>query len=397
MDGDARPPAGPEGVTGYTVRLDARTEPVLRPVPHALYAPMERQADEHQEATEEVAPRAPRWKKALYWFLGLCVLGALIVAGVLYWLQARQFESTDDAFIDGHVSQVSAQIGGRVVKLNVDDNEDVKAGQKLLDLDPRDYQVKLDQARAQQAQAAAQVDQAKATLGTQQAALDQAQANVRVAEADLQTAQTDLARYRAIDPKAITRQLLDTQAMNVKSAQAKLEANRQAVEGARANLTVQKAQIEAAQANLQAASVAVANAELQLSYTHVLAPRDGKVARRTVEVGNYVNPGQALLAVVGADRWVTANFKETQLATMRVGQYVRVGIDACPEGPFDAKVDSFQPGSGMVFSALPAENATGNYVKVVQRVPVKIVFDDADFEGCQLSPGMSVEPKVRVR
>ena len=343
---------------------------------------------------EEQGP--PIWKRPLYIVIGLLVLAALIVAGVLYWLHARQYESTDDAFIDGYISRVSAQVAARVTQLEVRDNETVTAGQVILRLDPRDYQVKVEQAKAQRAQAAAELDQARAQLQLQQANLDQARAQVRVAQADLGQQQSDLARYRAIDPKAITKQQLDTSNAQTKSAAARLDSAKQAVGGAQAQIEAQKAQIEASTANLGAADVAVANAELQLSYTEVTAPQNGKVTNRSVDVGNYVNPGQALLAIVPSEMWVTANFKETQLAEIKIGQHVRVSVDACPDAEIAAHVQSFQAGTGAVFSSLPAENATGNYVKVVQRLPVKIVFDHA-VDNCRLAPGLSVEPRVTVR
>ena len=340
-----------------------------------------------------------RGKKLLYWLVGLLVLGALVTAGVLYWLHSRHYETTDDAYIDGNISQIAAQVGGRVTRIAFQDNQEVRAGQVLLELDPRDFQMRLDQAVSQRVQAQAQSAQARAQLSLQQANLDQAQANVRVTEADLGQAQADLARYRAIDPKAITRQQLDNQGATAKSAIAKLDANRQAVAGARAQIEAQRAMVAAQDAAGQQAEVTVRNAQLQLSYTTILAPADGQVTKRTVELGNYVNPGQSLLAVVQDRLWVTANFKETQLAGMSPGQHVRVRVDACPDVDLDAKVTSFQGGSGQVFSSLPAENATGNFVKVVQRLPVRINFDDpaAARTRCRMAPGMSVSPRVTVR
>lgn len=352
-------------------------------------------SDDGEQASEK--PPMSRRKKLLYWAICLLILSALIIGGVFYWLNSRHYETTDDAFIDGYISQIAAQVSGRVTRIAFEDNQQVKAAQLLVELDPRDYQVKLDQAMAQRTQAAAQADQSRAQLGLQNANLDQAAANVRVTEADLQQAQTDLARYRAIDPKAITRQQLDTSTSTTRSAQAKLDANRQAVSGTRAQVEAQRAAVAAADASVKQADVAVANAELQLSYTHVVAPTDGQVTKRTVELGNYVNPGQSLLAVVPNRMWVTANFKETQLALMKPGQYVRVRVDACPDFDINARVDSFQAGSGSVFSALPAENATGNYVKVVQRLPVRINFEQQDLSSCRMAPGMSVSPRVTVR
>jgi membrane fusion protein (multidrug efflux system) len=387
MDGDLRQPPRPQ------------TDPDL------AHAEAPTPVRDHQAAPATPAsadtpekPPKPGWKKALYWLIAAIAAGALIVGIALYWLEARHYENTDDAFIDGRQSQVSAQVGAKVITLAVDDNQPVHAGDMLLQLDPRDFKVKLDQARAQRAQAAAQLLQAQAGLLQQQATIDQAEANVRVTEADLGQQQTDLARYRAIDPKAITRQQLDTATAQTRSAAARLDANKQAVGAARAQLEAQKAQVEAARANVQAADATIENAELQLSYATVQAPIDGRVTKMTVEVGNYVNPGQSLLAIMPDTFWVTANFKETQLALMRPGQPVSVRVDACPGVALDAHVDSVQSGTGAVFSSLPAENATGNYVKVVQRVPVKIVFDKQPDEAtCRLLPGLSVAPRVTVR
>ncbi len=363
--------------------------------------PGDKKAGDKDDKAKDAAkkPPMPRGKRLLYWFVGLLVLATLVTAGVLYWLNSRHYETTDDAYIDGNISQVSAQVGGRVVRIAFADNQEVRAGQVLVELDPRDFQVRLDQARSQRTQAQAQAAQTRAQLALQQANLDQAQANVRVTEADLGQAQADLARYRAIDPKAITRQQLDNQGAATKSAGAKLDANRQAVAGARAQIEAQRAMVAAQDAAVQQAEVTVRNAELQLSYATILAPADGQVTKRTVEMGNYVNPGQSLLAVVQDAMWVTVNFKETQLAAMQPGQYVRIRVDACPDLDLDARIGSFQGGSGQIFSSLPAENATGNFVKVVQRVPVRVNFDDSARarEKCRMAPGMSVSPRVTVR
>ncbi len=416
--GPARSMARDDGGWGYSAQFESaplasparlldrdsppprRTQPGRRPDPAKKADTEDDKAppkDEKGDGDAPEKPPTPRWKKTLYWAAGLLVLAALIIGGVLYWLHARHYETTDDAFVDGYISQIAAQVPGRVIRIAFDDNQQVKAGQVLVELDPRDYQVKLDQAAAQRTQAVAQAEQARAQLGLQQANVDQASANVRVTEADLQQAQTDLARYRSIDPKAITKQQLDTSSSTVKSAQARLDANRQAVVAARAQVQAQRAAVAAADSSLKQADVAVANAELQLSYTHVTAPSDGQATKRTVDLGNYVNAGQALLAVVPSRMWVTANFKETQLALMQPGQYVRVRVDACPDLDINARVDSFQAGSGSVFSSLPAENATGNYVKVVQRVPVRITFEEQDLSRCRMAPGMSVTPRVTVR
>ncbi len=338
---------------------------------------------------------ARRWPRLL---AAVIVVLLLAGGGLAYWLDARHYQSTDDAFIDAHISQVSAQISGRVVRLLVRDNQTVRAGQELVTIDPRDAAVRLDQMIAQHDQAAAQLEQARATLPIRQADLDEATANIRASQADRTQSQRDLARYTAINPRAISAQLIDQARAGASSTQARLDAARHAEAGMRAQLAAARTQVDAAAAALRTAESNVADARLQLSYTHVVAPADGRVARRTVEVGNYVNQGQSLLAVVQPDCWVTANLKESQLTRLQPGQPVRVTVDAFAGHLLAARVDSLQSGTGSVFSSLPAENATGNYVKIVQRLPVKIVFDDA--QACTrmaLAPGMSVEPRITVR
>ena len=349
----------------------------------------------HSSTGEAPAPKGRSWLRILLIF---AVLLGVLLGGVLYWLEARHYVTTDDAFIDGYISQVSPQIGGRVVRLLVQDNQFVTAGQVLVEIDPRDAQTRLDQMLAQRDQAAAQLEQARATLPERQAELDQAAANIRVSQADLSQNQRDLARYTAVNPRAITAQTLDQARATATGAQARLEAARQAAAGMRAQLVVARTQVDAAEAALRTADSNVANARLQLGYTKVVAPAPGTIARRTVDVGNYVGIGQALMAVVQQSCWVTANLKESQLTLLRPGQAARVTVDAYPGHPLAAHVDSVQRGTGAVFSSLPAENATGNYVKIVQRLPVKLVFDDAGV--CQrmvLAPGMSVEPRITVR
>jgi len=321
----------------------------------------------------------------------------LIGAGIAYWLHARHFESTDDAFIDGYVTQMASRVSGQVTDLKFADNQHVTAGQTLVGIDPRDYQVRLDQAKAQRANATAVSRQARAQFGVQQASLDQSTANVRVTEADLQQAQKDYRRFTSINPHAVTQQQIDAATATYQSAQARRDAAKQAVEGARAQLQATKAQVVASETQVQQADANVADAELQLSYCTIVAPVSGSIGHRTVGVGNYVNPGQAMFAIVQDGPWVTANFKETQLAAMHPGQKVEIEVDAIPSVTFHGYIDSFQPGTGSEFSVLPAENATGNYVKIVQRVPVKIDFAANSVSNYMLSPGMSVVPTVKVR
>lgn len=358
------------------------------------------EASQSKETTpgERRAPEKPnRWKRMLGFGIGGLVLIGLAVGGTMHWLNARHFESTDDAMINAYSTQMAPRVAGQVTKLLFADNQHVPAGQALLLIDPRDYQAKLDQARAQQAGAEASLQQAQAQVVVQQSAVDQATANTRVQEADLLQARQDYERFQKINPNAVTRQQVDAATATFHSAQAKLDAGRQTVEGARAQVRAAQAQVLAAQASMKQAEAATQMAELQLSYCSIIAPAAGIVTHRTVEAGNYVTAGQPMFALVQDERWITANFKETQLAGIRPGQDVDVTIDAAPSVRFHGRVDSFQAGTGSAFSTLPAENATGNYVKIVQRLPVKIVFDDPKLKDHILAPGMSVVPSVRVR
>ena len=327
--------------------------------------------------------------------LPLCGLG--ILKGYDIWRASLHYETTDDAFVDAHISQVGPQVSGPVTKIPVRDNEEVAAGQLLVEIDPRDYENRLAQARAQLATSVAQRRQAEAQLDLQTANIDQAAANLKAMEADDLQARQDQARYAALSSNAVTRQSVDHANASAASSAAKVEAGRQALLAARAQLAVTQAQFEAAKATVDQSQTQVDNAVLQLSYTKIKAPVAGRVTKRSAEVGNYVTPGQVMLSIVPEEVWVTANFKETQLADMKPGQKVDIYIDAFPKDPFEGHVDSFQTGTGSAFSVLPAENATGNYVKVVQRLPVKLVFDAEPSALRRLAPGMSVQPKVEVR
>ena len=327
---------------------------------------------------ETTAPR-----RSLRPFIILAVvLGAIALGCLGYWLLNRGYITTDDAEIDGNIYQIAPQIAGRVLAVPVADNQHVLAGQVLAVLDDRDEAAAVVKAQADVAQAKAQLVVAQANVGEMAAQLVEAQAN-------LQQAGQDYARYRAVNQRAITQQQLDAATAVIHSAQAKVQAAQAAQAGAQANIV-------AAQANVREAEVGLRNARLQLSYTRITAPAAGHVATKTVQVGNVVAPGSALMAVVGDGVWVTANFKETQLAGIAPGAKASVAVDAVPGVSFAAHVDSIQYGTGAVFSLLPAENATGNFVKIVQRVPVKLVFDDSRVTNYLLAPGMSVEPSIDV-
>jgi membrane fusion protein (multidrug efflux system) len=331
---------------------------------------------------------------------GAALLLLLIVAVTIWWLHARHYETTDDAFIDTHLVHVSPQVAGRVVRVHVDDNQRVNAGDPIVDIDPALLQAHLDQVTAQATQTQTQLSLAHAQVEVAQASLEQAEATEAGAAAQAENAARDLARYRALKatlPSAVAQQQLDQAVATADNTAAQHDAAARQVQGAAAQVTAANAQVAAAEAQVKAAEAQVEDAQINLGYTHVTAAMPGTVAQRTVAVGNYVSPGQEMLALVPLQVWVTANFKETELAHMRIGQPADVSVDACPGAKIRGHVDSVQRGAGQAFGVLPPENATGNWVKVVQRVPVKIVFDDLQVDGCTLGPGMSVEATVKVR
>ncbi|MGH8023560.1 MAG: HlyD family secretion protein, partial [Limisphaerales bacterium] len=307
------------------------------------------------------------------------------------------YEDTDDAFIDGYITYISPRVSGPVIRLMIRDNEEVKAGDALLEIDPSDYETAVARARADLAAARSQVDSARAQVSVSQSKVTQAQAAVVSAEAENERATADLKRYESVERRAISRTAFDLTQAQARSAAADLQSARSQVKSAAAGLTLSKAGVETADAAMQQAQARLKLAELNLSYTKIVAPFDGRITARTVQPGNYVQPGQALFALVPQTVWVTANFKETQLTHMHPGQPVEVHVDAYPQYEFKARVDSLQAGTGAKFSLLPPENAVGNYVKVVQRVPVKIVFDEALPTNLDIAPGMSVEPRVKVK
>jgi membrane fusion protein, multidrug efflux system len=343
--------------------------------------------------------RAQRRRRLLIAFLGSLAI-IVIAGGVDWWLHARNWVSTDDAFIDVHMVQVSPQVAGRVSAVPVHDNQEVHAGQPLVELDPADFQAKLDQAVANQESAAGQLAQARAQLAVAQAGLDQARAEVGVADANAINAATNLKRSQElarVGSMALSRQQLDNDTATARSTGASLAAAQHKVAVADAQLALNKTQVTTAEAGVRAAAAQVEQARLNLSYTEVHASVAGRIASKSVAVGDYVQVGQNLMALVPDEVWVTANFKETDLNHMRVGQPVDIYVDAYPEKVFHGHVDSFQAGSGAAFSLLPPQNATGNYVKVVQRVPVKIVFASPPGGHWLLGPGMSVVPYVKIR
>lgn len=328
---------------------------------------------------------------------------ALAATALTSWLAyAAKFEETDDAFIEADVHPVSSRITGDVLEVLVEDNQFVTKGQPLAKLDPRDYEMKLAFARTALEQAAAQIPQAEAALARAQAAGREAAAKVEVTVAQKEKARLDFERAEKLyttEGRAISRQDYDSAKSAYDAATASHTAAVASHEASAAGVSAAEADLSMAKAGRDHAQTAMDDAELQLSYTVLRAPDAGRIGKRTLQTGQHVQPGQALLAVVSQDTWVVANFKENQLSQMRAGQPVEIKIDAIHGQSFQGRVDSFSPGTGAKFTLLPPDNATGNFTKIVQRLPVKILLDEAEVKAfsAQLSPGLSVIATVRVK
>jgi len=416
-----------------------------------------------------IAPKLPKGgriatrKETLLIWGGAAVLVLLLGIGVRYIIWSAHHETTDDAYLAGHLHPISARITDTVQQVLIDDNQHVVEGQTLVILDPNDYKVRLDQAKAamdaasrqaetaaaairstsqtataQTTQAQGSIGEAKASIQASKAAVTAAEAGVPRANAQLQEAsatlqreETDLHRYEDLYAKEqVSKQTLDHQRASYqvavaaqaaaqeqkRQAEAQLIAAQEGVVRTEAQLTnsegglqsaqatmletrVREGQFATAQAAMAQAAASLENAKLQLSYTIIRAPVSGRIGRKSVEAGQRVQIGQPLMAVVEDHPWVVANFKETQLEKMRAGQQVEVEIDTFPNHKFYGHVDSLAPGSGNEFALLPPDNATGNFTKIVQRIPVKIVLDDDSVRGYEnlLSPGMSSVVTVTTR
>jgi membrane fusion protein (multidrug efflux system) len=330
----------------------------------------EEQSDTQTTQENRDQDNKPRRRWPLF-VLGIAIV-LTIIGGVVYWLMTRDLESTDDAYTEGNAVAFAPKVSGYVTQLNVDDNTIVHAGDLLLKIDPRDYIAARDQAQAALSLAQAQLSSAQVDLDITRmrapATLLQAQAQLAQAQANQSQAQRDYNRQRAVDPRATTQTNIDqataqlqANAATVKSAEAQVQiANlvQQTIQASADTVTQRVAQVEQAKANL-------ATAEINLSYTELRAPQNGRITRRNVDLGTFVQAGQQVIYIVTPQVWVTANFKETQLADMRPGQQVSMNIDAYPNLKLRGHVDGIQDGSGARFSAFPAENATGNFVKIV--------------------------------
>ncbi|HET7412011.1 MAG TPA: HlyD family secretion protein [Pararhizobium sp.] len=354
-----------------------------------------------REPPEDDKPKKRKsiFRRPLFWLFVIVAIIAIIGGFFYYWFDIRPYVSTDDAFIGADVVQISPQISGRIVADPADNNSHVSPGDLLARIDPADAQAAL-------ARAKAQLEQAKAQLQQTQAGVEQAKNQEAEAEAKAQAlavtaknAEDTLHRDQQLmksASSAITRKQVDNDRAAARSAAAQAEAGKRAVVTAKSAINVAKAQVTAAQAAVTAAEAQVKTAQITLDHTTISAPLAGQIVQKNINVGSYVTPGQAMMALVPDKLYVTANFKETQLADIHVGQPVDIKVDAYPNVHFHGKVVSIQHGAGQAFQLLPPQNATGNFVKVVQRVPVRISIDAKDLAKYPLGPGMSVVPSIKV-
>jgi membrane fusion protein, multidrug efflux system len=357
-----------------------------------------------QDEQDKKDDQAKQKRKPMVFIIGGVVLVLLAIGGIYYWLSTRNIEDTDDAYTDGRAITIAPQVSGNVVSLDVTDNQFVKQGQPLIHIDPQQYQIDREQAEGALATANAQYRGQQFGLEIAQknfpAQLQQANAQLESAKANLIKTQADFDRQKSLPKAATSQQDVDASAAALKQAEAQVALAEaqvtqnspvpQRISETDAQVGQLKGQVEQAQARLD-------QANLNLSRAVVVAPQDGWITKRNVETGTYVVPGQQIFSIVATDVWITANFKESQLADMRPGQHVVIRVDAYPKLRLEGHVDSIQLGSGSKFTAFPPENATGNYVKIVQRVPVKIVIDSGLDPNIPLPLGLSVEPVVTVR
>ena len=353
---------------------------------------------------EEDQPQATRKKRRkgflkrrpVAFAIGTMLLASVLGGGYLYLDYAEHFESTDDAFIAARQSALAPKVSGYITAVPVTDNEHIAAGDVIARIDDRDYRIALDQAEAQVAAAQASIENIDAQLQVQQAQISANEAQVEQAQAALVFAEQQNWRYQELAQKGSgTIQNAQQYSSQLRQQQAALASAQATLKLAQRQIEALKAQRSSAVASLAQAKAQRDQAQLNLSYTTVTAAQPGRVVNLSAAVGQFAQPGTNLTMFVPDQIWVTANFKEIQLDRMRPGEPVTLAIDAYPERTIHGHVDSVQPGSGTAFSLLPAQNATGNYVKIVQRVPVKIVMDDPPTD-VALGPGMSVVPTVRI-
>jgi membrane fusion protein (multidrug efflux system) len=342
-------------------------------------------------------PAAPAPTSKLPLAIGAVAVVAFIVVAAFFVIPDWYSESTDDAYVEAHLTSVTAKVSAYVQTLHVDDNSTVKNGELLVELDPRDYVVAVNIARANLEAAQSRRKEADTRVGIADADAAQAHAELTVARANAVLADANLKRLHSVaDARAVSNERVDTATAAFDATRAIVTAAETKVRASLASAYLAREQVKTAEASLAQASAALDQANLNLSYTKITAVLSGTIANKAVEEGNYVQPGQTLFAIVPFAPYVVANFKETQLERIRPGQTAKVRVDAYPHLRLKGHVDSLQRGTGSVFALLPPENATGNFVKVAQRVPIKIVLDDPGEATQWISPGMSVEAQVMV-
>jgi membrane fusion protein, multidrug efflux system len=355
--------------------------------------------------------RLQKLNSPVFIWLAAIALAVLLFFGLALLVDALTQESTDDAFIAGHIVSIAPRISGQVSAVYVLDNQMVHSNDLLIEIDPSDYSTMLSQKQAAQNSSDSNFKAAVAGYKLMEVKVTTAEATVRESKADADAAAATAARAKADFARAQTlrtnetisaqefdqaKEATDQAEADFNSAKQKADADESKVSEARAQLEAAKAEADAVFSQLNESKTAVDTAQLNLSYTKIFAPSDGRVTRKQVEVGDYLQTGQQIFSIVPTEVWVVANFKESQLKKMKPGQNALVAIDALGGRKFRAHVDSVQAGSGAAFSLLPPENATGNFVKVIQRVPVKIIFDDALPADHTIGPGLSVTPSVQV-
>jgi membrane fusion protein (multidrug efflux system) len=359
---------------------------------------------DQQEKKREPTPVERRKRKRIILLVAIAVVVLIVLVIIWYVIFERGRVSTDDAYTDGRAIGMSAKVSGYVRRLAISDNQFVRAGDLLIEIDPRDYRNALDAAVGQRAQVRAQLDSARLNVQVartvQPSELVSALSNLEIARANYSRAHADAERERRVDPRATTQTQVDQASEQERAAQMQVrdaEAHVRTARLAPQNIAIAEAQVRGLEAQLTSAEAQVQQSELNLAYAELRAPQDGRITKRAVEVGDFVQPGQALFELVTPEVWITANFKEGQLSDMRPGQPVRISIDAYPQLKLHGHVDSVQMGSGSRFTAFPSENATGNFVKIVQRVPVKILIDSGLPRDRTMPLGLSAEPTVDER
>jgi membrane fusion protein (multidrug efflux system) len=328
------------------------------------------------------------------------ILGAILIIGVVYGVKKYTYsivhEDTDDAQLEGNISPVIPRISGYVTAINMEDNQKVEQGQVLVKLDDKDLQIRVDQAQAAVDNAIANVSVVRANVSSASAGIATAQANVESSKIKVWKSNQDYTRYeKLLIDKSITQQQYDNVRADKETAESQVEVSKKQLEAAQKQYEASQQQVAVAEAGVKQRRADLDFAKLQLSYATIIAPSTGIVSKKNVQIGQLVSPGQALFSIVNdSDVWVIANFKETQLNKIKVGQDVEVEIDAFSDVPLKGKVASLSAATGARFSLLPPDNATGNFVKVVQRVPVKIKVETTKEQLANIRPGMSVRVAI---